>query len=321
MQFRTAINIEPLGVSIGYNEPGMLVGSCFAQNMAEKMKRLKFPVYDNPFGILFNPASISNMFDRLDNERFFEKEELVRSGDLWVSMEHHGKFSALDEDDVLRNINESVTYGVQWLNGSKYVVITFGTAWVYEYKQRGIIVGNCHKLPSDMFSRRRLSVDEIEDMFDKHLQGCLKDKKVIFTVSPVRHIKDGFEENQLSKSTLIVAVHNIVDRYSDCFYFPSYEIMNDDLRDYRFYDADMVHPSQVAVNYIWELFMESVMDPSTIELSQRVERVVTASEHRPLNPESDSYRRFCEKTFNQIRQIVSEHPEIDLNKEIEYFTK
>lgn len=321
MQFRTTISIEPFDFRIGYAFPGMFVGSCFARNIAERMKRLKFPVCENPFGILFNPASIANMFGRLEEERLFGPEELVRSGELWVSMEHHGRFSAPDADDTLRNVNESVSYGAQCLAASQYVVITLGTAWVYEYTETGIIAGNCHKLPADMFSRRRLSVGEIEALFEKPLRGCLKDKKVIFTVSPIRHIKDGLEENQLSKSTLIVAVHNIIERHANCSYFPAYEIMNDDLRDYRFYDADMVHPSSVAVDYIWEMFMGAVMDAGTIELSKRVERVVTAFGHRPLNPESASYRQFCEKTFRQIRQIVSEHPEIDLNQEIEYFTR
>jgi len=321
MEFRTPAGIRPYGFKIGYGTRGMLAGSCFAENIAAKMTQAKLPVSANPFGVLFNPASIVNMFGRLNERHTYSSGDLTESGGVWISMEHHGKFSSPDREEALRNINGAVREGADALALAQYVIITLGTAWVYEYIETGTVAANCHKLPAALFDRRRLTVGEIVEMFEAPLRSYLKDKQVIFTVSPVRHLKDGLAENQLSKATLIVAAHEIVARHGNCSYFPAYEIVVDDLRDYRFYNADMVHPSPVAVEYIWEHFCDAFMDRETVGLIKQVGQIAAAAGHRPLNQGSPVHKAFREKMLEQVRRMAAEHPEIDFNPEIKLFTE
>jgi hypothetical protein len=199
-----------------------------------------------------------------------------------------------------------------------YVLVTFGTAWVFE--EGGRVVANCQKRPAHLFTRRRLSVAEIEERFEGLMQGVLKDKQVIFTVSPVRHLKDGFEENSLSKATLRLAVHEIVARHPEqATYFPAFETLTDDLRDYRFYGADLAHPSAEAVEYIWEKFSEAALAPETLKLLPQIEAIVRATEHRPFNPDTEEHALFRRSMLERAREFAARHPEIDLEREIEFF--
>lgn len=321
MNFRTPVSLSPAGFPVDYSTRGLFVGSCFADSVAGRMARLKFPVESNPCGVVYNPASVAGTLDRLHEGSGFSAEELTANGELWVSFSHHGSFASSDPAEALRRMNEAAACGSEALARASYVVITLGTAWVYEHMASGRIVSNCHKFPAADFRRFRLSAAEIVSLFTEPLSTYLSGKKVIFTVSPIRHIRDGLAENQLSKATLLLAVDELTRRFANCHYFPAYEIMMDDLRDYRFYEADMIHPSPVAVDYIWEQFAGWVIPPPVRELMAQVEKLVTAAEHRPFNPESAAHRKFRAEMACQTARLQAQHPGLDLHAEQDYFSR
>ncbi len=272
MKFRTEINVAPFERPIDHARRGFSVGSCFADRIAGRLTRYKFPLTSNPTGVLYNPFSIADLLETTPPE----------------------------------------------LAAADYVLVTFGTAWVYE--EDGKVVANCGKRPAHLFTRRRLSVEEIVGHFDGLMREELRDKQVIFTVSPVRHLKDGFEENSLSKAILRLAVAEIVERHpAEAQYFPAYEILNDDLRDYRFYAADLVHPSESAVEYIWEKFTGAAFGAETRSLLPQIENLVRATEHRPFNPDTEEHAKFRASMLSETRRLAAEHPALDLTAEFEFF--
>ena len=242
MKLQTIVDIQPSEWKIGYEDKILMLGSCFSDEIGEQMKQRYLDVVCNPFGTLYNPLSIAQALNMT------EVPELIEHEGLWHSMAHHGSLSRADKHEAEEAIRGSVEAMQKALCEANVVIVTFGTSWVYE--MNGAIVGNCHKLPESCFTRRRLSVEEIVAAWKPILEKY-SDKHWLFTVSPIRHIKDGLHENQLSKATLLQAVNQLGD------YFPSYEIMLDELRDYRFYADDLVHPSSLAVNYIWERFVDT----------------------------------------------------------------
>jgi len=250
MKLQTTVDIKPSDWKIGYEDRILMVGSCFSDEIGEQMQQRYLNVTCNPFGTLYNPLSIAQALTMT------ETPELVEHEGLWHSMSHHGSFSRTTKEEAEQAVRGSIEMMQKAIKEASVVIVTFGTAWVYELK-KGIsglgvsgLVGNCHKLPERCFTRRRLSVEEIVAAWKPILEQYA-DKKWLFTVSPIRHIKDGLHENQLSKATLLQAVEQLGD------YFPSYEILLDELRDYRFYADDLVHPSSLAVNYIWERFVDT----------------------------------------------------------------
>ena len=251
MKLQTIVDIEPSAWKIGYEDRILMVGSCFSDEIGAQMQERYLNVTCNPFGTLYNPLSIAQALTMTDTP------ELIEHDGLWHSMAHHGAFSRATKEEAEQAVRASIETMQKALKEATVVIITFGTAWVYE--MNGAIVGNCHKLPESCFNRRRLSVEEIVAAWKPILAQC-PDKKWLFTVSPIRHIRDGLHENQISKATLLQAVEQLVLNSSPSpatrRYFPSYEIMLDELRDYRFYADDLVHPSSLAVNYIWERFVE-----------------------------------------------------------------
>ena len=248
MKLQTIVDIKPSKWKIGYEDKILMLGSCFSDEIGEQMKQRYLSVTCNPFGTLYNPLSIAQALTMK------EIPELVEHEGLYHAMSHHGSFSRADRNEAEQAVRASIDTMQQALEESTVVIVTFGTAWVYE--MNGEIVGNCHKLPADRFTRRRLSVEEIVAAW-RPILDRYPAKHWLFTVSPIRHIKDGLHENQLSKATLLQAVEQLGD------YFPSYEIMLDELRDYRFYADDLVHPSSLAVTYIWERFVDSFCTPQT----------------------------------------------------------
>lgn len=254
MKLQTIVDIQPSAWKIGYGDKILLVGSCFADSIGQMMAQRGLQVTCNPFGTLYNPVSIVQALQMIDIPPLVEHEG------LWHSMAHHGSLSRATEEETREAVRQSIETMQHALQEANVVIVTFGTAWVYEYN--GSVVGNCHKLPAEQFARRRLSVDEIEVLW-RPLIAKYPDKHWLFTVSPIRHIKDGLHENQLSKATLLQAVEAISNQQSVVSYFPSYEIMLDELRDYRFYAEDLVHPSPVAIQYIWERFAENYCTPQT----------------------------------------------------------
>lgn len=254
MKLQTVVDIKPGSWQIGYEDKILLVGSCFADSIGQMMAQRGLQVTCNPFGTLYNPVSIAQAMQMTDIPPLVEHEG------LWHSMAHHGSFSRTTEAETREAVQASIETMQRALQEATVVIVTFGTAWVYE--QNGSVVGNCHKLAAEQFTRRRLSADEIEALWAP-LIARYPDKRWLFTVSPIRHIKDGLHENQLSKATLLQAVEAIRNQQSVVSYFPSYEIMLDELRDYRFYAEDLVHPSPVAIQYIWERFTETYCTSQT----------------------------------------------------------
>ncbi len=318
LKFRTEIDAAPFAGKIDHRMHGFSIGSCFAESMADKLRRYKFPLESNPFGVLYNPFSIADALESLAAGRVWDKNELLHEGGLWFSYGHHGSFSSTTADETLAKINKAAQRGTEALAKADYVIITFGTAWVYELGGR--VVANCHKQPAQIFTRRRLTVGEIVSRFSTLMERPLHDKQVIFTVSPVRHLKDGFEENSLSKAILRLAAAELADRYPASHYFPAYEILVDDLRDYRFYAEDLVHPSDVAIEYIWGKFSAAAFGDETARLIPQIENIVRAADHRPFNEDTDSHSRFRQAMLRQARELHAAHPEIDFTREMDFFS-
>ena len=301
MKFRTEIEVAPLAEGLEYGAKIFALGSCFAENISERLKRAKFSIASNPFGILFNPASIAAAIDRLADARSFAVCDITAGKEGYFSFDAHSSLDGKTHTEAFGNLNKAVAQGAKSLAEADWVILTFGTAWVYEHEGR--VVANCHKQPASQFERRRLSVTEIVERYSRLFEGILRDKRVILTVSPVRHIGDGLQENSVSKATLRLAVEELVAKYENAHYFPSYEILIDDLRDYRYYADDLAHPSNMAVDYVWERFCDVVLtDAAKAKLSQ-VEQIVAAAEHRPFNPESEAHKAFCRKMLAKMESM------------------
>ena len=311
MNFRTKVNIPASDLKITYEDSIMTLGSCFTENIGRKLQQVYFETVINPFGVLYNPVSISNSIRLLLNNKLFKESDLFENRGLWQSFSHSSLFSAITPDQCLRNINESYQKAIDMLQKTDYLLITFGTAWVYEDQKSGRVVSNCHKLPAANFSRRRLTVDEIVSEYSKlinELTDKLPDLKLIFSVSPIRHWKDGVHENNLSKSILLLAIEALQNQFANVDYFPAYEIQLDELRDYRFYTADMLHPSEMAIDYIWAKFCETYFSESTLKLKKELEQLSVDLAHRPLHPESEEYRLFKRTIEKKKALLIQNYP-------------
>jgi len=316
--FRTEIEITEFPEKIGYQSSCMFIGSCFTHHIGERMRDLKFKVDLNPFGMIYNPLSVLNSLKILQEGKFFTKQDLHYHEKKWFSFSHYTGFSNADQEVCLKKINDRIKTSSGFFQNGDFLFITLGTAWVYQWKETNEVVSNCHKLPASKFNRRLLDVGEITKTYTDFFTDLLSrqpDMKVILTLSPVRHWKDGAVENQRSKSILLLAVHNMVEQFQNCFYFPAYEIMMDDLRDYRFYAEDMLHISPSGANYIWEKFRKAFIDSGSLSLMSEVEKISRAVNHRPLNPASEEYRKFVAKTLSEIQQLVSKYPFLNFSEE------
>jgi hypothetical protein len=324
MSFFTEIQIPEFSDQMDYSKSMMLFGSCFSENIGQKLLDLKFDVDMNPFGILYNPESIANSLRILLEKRTFTEEDLFQDQGLWNSFYHHSRFSDVDQEAALDKINNRISSSYEFLKRADFLVITFGTAWVYELKKTGQIVSNCHKIPAAEFKRFRLGVFEITNVYRELLEQIWKlnpGLKVIFTVSPIRHWKDGAVENQLSKASLLLAIDQLIKGFGNqvCAYFPSYELMMDELRDYRFYAEDMLHISPVAIDYIFERFSKVMISKESIGISQKVLKVRKAFEHRPVNPTTAEFKEFIRQNLLQISQLTSQFPNLNFSQEQTYF--
>ena len=325
MEFRTPIENTSLCRPIDHSRQGLALGSCFAELIAGRMRRAKLPIVVNPFGTLYNPMSVADTIETLEAGGRFGSEDLVQCSELWCSFRFHGDFDSPDPTAALEVMNRAVEEGSQALCQADYLIVTFGTAWVYElassdsHTSKGV-VANCHRFPAGMFHRRRLSVQEIVDRYEALLRGPLAGKQLILTVSPVRHLRDGLAGNSLSKATLLVAVHELQERHPEQVdYFPAYEMLIDDLRDYRFYAADMTHPSETAAAYVWEHFAQTALTPRSREAAREAEKIATAAAHRPFNPQTESHRQFLASMADRIRELEKQYPELDFAEESAYF--
>jgi hypothetical protein len=283
------------------------------------MSEYRFDVEVNPFGVLYNPLSISSACRYMLNPAPFVADDLFFYKGMYHSFAHHGRFSDVSVDKCIAGINESLSRAATCLRTSSYLAVTFGTAYVYRLGSNGAVVANCHKLPDSDFIRERLTVNDITDEWSLllnelwHINPALK---IIFTVSPVRHWKDGAHLNQVSKSTLLLAEQALAERYpGQVLYFPAYELMMDELRDYRFYAEDMIHPSPQAINYIWERFSETYMDRETLSFMKEAEAINKNLNHRPSTDDNEGYEQFLMQTLLKIRQLRDKNPYICISKE------
>ncbi|MFA6644001.1 MAG: GSCFA domain-containing protein [Bacteroidales bacterium] len=327
MDFRTRIHIPEVDFKIDHTSKMMLFGSCFSENIGIRLQQSKFNVDVNPFGILYNPMSVSSSIRRLLDKTEFTESDLVFGNEMYHSFMHHGNFSDTDKDICLKNISDRFNKASDFIEKTDLLLITFGTAYVYRLNQsveeaRNDVVSNCHKFPADNFVRARLTVEEItEDWINliTVLKSVNPNLKFIFTVSPIRHWKDGAHENQISKSILHIAIDKLISNFiDDMYYFPAYEIMIDELRDYRFYEEDMNHPSSFAVDYIWKQFSKTYFTDITMTINKEWGQIMKAVNHKPLFPATSSYRNFLKKTVSNMNDFALKYPFLSCEQEINH---
>ena len=319
-RFRTIVEVEKCSRKIDHNTFSLWLGSCFTENIGANLARLKFPVDINPFGVLYNPVSISNSLSILVNEKLFTEQDLFYSNGLWNSFYHHSSFSDPDRDVCLQKINDSIKTSSGILEKSDFLFITFGTARVYQLKETGHIVSNNHKLPHNKFTQKLLSVDDIAgnySMLIKELSNFNKNLQIVFTVSPVRHWKDGATGNLVSKSTLMLAIDEITRAFNSASYFPAYELVMDDLRDYRFYDDDMIHINRQGVDYIWKKFSDAYISDASLPLIKEILAIKQGLDHRPFNPSGPDYHLFLANILARIGEVEMSGTSIDFSPEKE----
>ena len=309
--FQTKIDIPVSEIRISYEDNIMTLGSCFAENIGKKLKDVYFETDINPFGVLYNPVSIRNSIELLLHKKVFTNNDIFEYNTLWQSFSHSSMFTGISAGECLNMINSGMNSSVEFMLNTQILLITFGTAWIFEEKKSGRVVSNCHKLPAGDFIRRRLTVEEIVNDYNGIIIKLQSDHPmihIIFSVSPIRHWKDGAHENNISKSVLILAIDELQKQHSNIHYFPAYEIQLDELRDYRFYAPDMLHPSEVAVDYIWKRFSETYFTDDTLLLKKRIEQLVADRSHRPFQPDSIEYKKFLLNTEKRKADILTDFP-------------
>ena len=325
MQFRTILEPHKAAFDLNYHTPILTVGSCFAENIGNRLSDLRFPININPFGILFNPISVADCLNYLMTETIFTENDIFENNGLWHSWLHHGRFSSPEKDKILRGVNDSLLEARQFFKTANRLIITLGTANVFVENTSNKVVANCHKVSLSMpkallwrgtpteqyFNKKRLSVTEIVEslsiVFSK-IKTQNTDMQVIITVSPIRHIRDGLLENQRSKATLLLAIEEIMKQFPNIHYFPAYEIVMDDLRDYRFYEADMIHPNSQAIAYIWQFFSETFFLNETKIIAEEVRKVNLMQQHRPLHPDTEGYKQFVDNLKKRTGDLEKKYP-------------
>ncbi|MDR1402741.1 MAG: GSCFA domain-containing protein [Tannerellaceae bacterium] len=321
MKFSTQVTIPEPAFDISYHDKIMLIGSCFAENMGHKLQEAKFTADVNPFGTLYNPLSVALAVKTLLHPAPFSSGDLFEHEGLFHSFAHHSRFSSPAPDESCNRINRQLTASAICLSKATRLLLTFGTAFVYRLKSNGQVVSNCHKLPEKMFCREMASADLIVREWNTALLSLWEqnpDIKILFTVSPIRHWRDGAHTSQLSKATLLLSVDALQKKYPErTGYFPAYEIMMDELRDYRFYADDMLHPSPVAIAYLWECFARRYLTGESQAVIKEWQEIQQALHHKPFYPHSEGYRRFISQTLAKAEQMSRKFPYFDMANEIE----
>lgn len=321
--FRSILPPMAYPFQLSYTDHFLGVGSCFVEEMGQRLRDLKFSIQFNPQGIVFNPASVALGLERMLVPKIYQAEELFQHQGLWHSFDHHGSFSSTSPADTLQHIHQAQFEGQIQFQKASVLLLTLGSANVWEHLAQERIVSNCHKLPGNTFQRKRMSVAEIVDRLSKSLHAILAlrpDLKIILTVSPVRYLREGLMENTRSKATLLLAVEQLCQQFEQVHYFPAYELLMDDLRDYRFYAVDLAHPSHLATTYIWDYFKQSFFAPVVLNQLQDLEKLKQATLHRPLHPESASHQQFITQQLEYIQRLKHKYPEMDFSVEKNIFS-
>lgn len=318
MNLQTKINIPTPDFSIDYHSKMLLLGSCFAESMGKKFAYYKFDIDLNPCGIVYNPFSVANILEIIMDGKQLSEDDLLLVNGKWVSLFHHGAFSDADQEKCLEKINTRLLRAFSNMDKNDLLVITWGTSWVYHHIEKNSVVSNCHKIPAWAFHRYRLTVEEIVDRYEvliRRLRETNPDLRVMFTVSPIRHWKDGAHGNQLSKAILLLAIDQLQEQLGNIYYFPAYEIVLDELRNYRFFADDMLHLSEVTIDYIWERLLFSYISPQVVGLMNRIERINKGMAHHPFEERSSEYRKLVEKLIAEIDDVTRIHPMINFTAE------
>lgn len=313
MQFRTKILIDKADFEISHDSQICLFGSCFTENMGNLLYDNLFKTDVNPFGILYNPYTIAHALKLVIQNKKFDESNLIFYNGLYHSLMHHGQFSSSNSEKTLFDINSRIETCFQNLKKTDVFIFTFGTAFVYNWRETGEVVGNCHKLSDSLFERKKLTVDDILSEWKDTLNQLVSlnpDSNFIFTVSPVRHLKDGLHQNQLSKSTLLLAIDELCKEFRQAYYFPAFEILMDELRDYRFYADDMLHPSNIAVQYIWEIFKETFFTPKTKEIIKDWQPLHKMLSHKIIDDYSESAKHFNNRLENRFQDLKIKYPSL-----------
>ena len=313
MEFRTKIPIKEAEPKIDYESEIFLIGSCFVENIGKKLDFYKLQNLQNPFGILFHPLAIAKFFRKLKEDAMYTEKDIFQHQERWHCFDAHSSLSNPAAEVLLKDLNSTLKNAREFLQLSSHVVITLGTAWSYFHLESEQSVANCHKVPQKSFRKELQSIEEIERALNEILEDVHQinsDAEVIFTVSPVRHIKDGFVENQRSKAHLITAVHKVCEESKKTHYFPSYELMMDELRDYRFYTEDMLHPSQTAIYYIWKRFTETWFSEDSLSILNEVENIQKGLAHRPFNLNSEAHRKFLKNLNSKVSTLQKRYPHL-----------
>ncbi len=335
MDFQIPISVKPLPYPIDYNSKILLIGSCFTEHIGNSLEELKFPVLQNPNGILFDAHSVcKSLVSYIENRNYTEKD-FFQLNEVWHSWEHHSRFSNIDLQEAIRGVNASQQSAHGFLKKANWLIITFGSSFSYRltgqagktesFLKTGLEkngIANCHRAPAQWFQKHLTTIDEIVSDLDHSLQRLFQfnsNINIIFTVSPVRHIRDGVVDNNRSKARLIESVHHFVNKYDKIFYFPSYEVVIDVLRDYRFYDADLVHPNYMATEFVLEKFSEACFDENTRMLMKEVKDVMIARKHKAFQPKTRAHEQFLKTYLEKAKALQSKHPFLNLQEEINYF--
>lgn len=329
MDFMVNIDIKSLPSPINYNDKILLIGSCFTEHIGNTLQELKFPVLQNPNGILFDPASVCKSLVRYIQNREYTEKDLFYLNEVWNSWEHHSRFSHPDAAVCLQLMNEACQQAHDFLKEANWVIITLGSSFSYRLTEQaggktGEGVANCHRAPAQWFNKHLLAIDETVTLLDNcyhQLKRFNPNLNILFTVSPVRHIRDGVVENNRSKARLIEAVHHIVNKFDGLYYFPAYELVIDVLRDYRFYDIDLVHPNYSATSFVLDKFAESCIDPASRQLMQEIKKIVIARKHKAFQPSTQAHQQFLATHLEKVKALQDRYPFLDLAKEAAYFSQ
>jgi len=322
MDFALELNIPPLKRPITYKDNILLIGSCFTEHISDRLEQHKFRVLSNPNGILFNPLSVAQSLDSYISARTYGTEELFLLNELWNSWDHHTRFSDIDPAVALQKINNAQQEASRFIAAADWIIITLGSAFQYYLKEGAKPVANNHRAPGQWFEKRLLDIDTIVTALSATLANLHllhPQAQVLFTISPVRHIRDGVIDNNRSKARLIEAVHQLCARFEQAHYFPAYELVIDILRDYRFYDVDFVHPNYMATSYVWEQFTRSCIDKEHLRIMEEVQDIATARSHRPRFPQTQAHRDFCTRYAAKTTDLLARYPFLDLQAELDYF--
>lgn len=318
------INIKQLQPPITYADKLLLTGSCFTEHIGNHLMDVKFNILQNPNGILFDPLSVCNSLISYIHNQQYTEEDLFYLNESWHSWHHHSRFSNPDKQECLRSINESQTAAHNFIKEANWLIITLGSSFSYKLADTSMYVANCHKAPAQMFTKHLGTIEETVTALDGTIHQLFHFNKaltIIFTISPVRHLRDGVVENNRSKARLIEAVHHLVNKFDKLYYFPAYELVIDVLRDYRFYDIDLAHPNYAATQFVLEKFSEYCFDDNAKKLSEEIKKIIIAANHKPFNAQSQQHKQFLQNHFEKTKQLQQQYPFLDFSKELQFFSK